>query len=82
MSAAPVAPCAAIALRENIVQPCVVLVRPLVGILLRGNAGAVAAVQQLAAVLGVVDQAGPVGPPGEVVAALVVRVLNVSTRRS
>ena len=61
--------------RKHMGKPCVVLIRPLVG-LLEGAHAATLAVQQRAAVLGIVDQAGPVFPSGKIGAALIIRVLK------
>ena len=75
VAAAPIAP-AAVTLGENVVQPGVVGVRPLVSLICGVDASAAAAVQQLAAVLGIVDQGRPVIAIGKVGAALIVRVLK------
>ena len=74
MAAARIPPCA-VALREDVAQPSVVGVRPLVSRLYRGYAVAIA-VEQLSAVLRLVDQARPVGASGKVCAALVVGILE------
>ena len=74
VTAAPIAP-AAVTLGENVVQPGVVGVRPLVSLICGGDACA-AAVQQLAAVLGIVDQGRPVIAARKVGAALIVGILK------
>ena len=74
VAAAPIAP-GAVALGEDVVQPGVIRVRPLIGGVDRVDTHA-AAVQQLAAVLGLVDQAAPVGAACEVGAALIVGILK------
>ena len=74
VAAAPIAP-AAVTLGENVVQPGVVGVRPLVSLICGGDACA-AAVQQLAAVLGIVDQGRPVIAARKVGAALIVGILK------
>ena len=75
VAAAPIAP-AAVTLGENVVQPSVVGVRPLVSLICGVDASAAAAVQQLAAVLGIVDQGRPVIAIGKVGAALIVGILK------
>ena len=75
VAAAPIAP-AAVTLGENVVQPGVVGVRPLVSLICGVDASAAAAVQQLAAVLGIVDQGRPVIAIGKVGAALIVGILK------
>ena len=57
-------------------QPGVVGVRPLVSLICGVDASAAAAVQQLAAVLGIVDQGRPVIAIGKVGAALIVGILK------
>ena len=75
VAAAPIAP-AAVTLGENVVQPSVVGIRPLVSLICGVDASAAAAIQQLAAVLGIVDQGRPVIAAGKIGAALIVRVLK------
>ena len=75
VAAAPIA-IGTIIERKHMGKPRVVLIRPLVGRLEGAHAGAIIAVQQPAAVLGIVDQGRPVIAIGKVGAAFVVRVLK------
>ncbi len=68
VAADPVAPCA-VTLRENIAQPGVIGIRPLIGGVSGVNTAALA-VQQFATVLGIVDQGRPVVAAGKIGAAL------------
>ena len=74
VTAAPVA-VAAVAAAQTAGQLGVAGIGPGVGLLQRGEAAAIA-VEHSAAILRVVDEAGPVASAGEVDAALVVRVLK------
>ena len=75
VAAAPIA-VGIVIIRELMCQTGVVVVAPGVGCVHISDTGAVGTVEQLASILRIVDQAGPVALAGEVGAALVVPVLE------
>ena len=75
VAAAPIA-VGIVIIRELMCQTGVVVVAPGVGFALISDTGTVGTVEQLASILRIVDQAGPVAFAGEVGAALVVPVLE------